>query len=79
MDARALDAHGDAEVHAGPARLRLPAVTAALVTVATESHAQSGGVRGRVWNERRGGALLHLDTYKMQITHLLTNKCPFCL
>lgn len=79
VDPRALDAHGDAEVNAGPARLRLPAVTAALVTVAAESHAQSGGVRGRVRNGCGGGVVLQLNTHNMQITHPLTNEYPFCL
>lgn len=77
VDPRALDAHGDAQVNAGPARLRLSAVTAALVTVAAESHAQSGGVRGRVRNGCGGGVLLHLNTHNMQITNLLTNEYLF--
>ena len=56
----ALDAHGHSQVDGGPARLLLPAVTAAEVPGAPEGHAQhraplSGGAGGGASSATEGG------------------------
>lgn len=69
VDPGALDAHGDAQVDGGPARLLLPAVTAHVVPGAPEGHAQrlrplSRGTRpgGGVSTRGRRGRLSGLHT-----------------
>ena len=58
VDAGALDAHGDAQVDAGPAGFVLPAVTALPVPQPLEGHAQDSGLRDGGWRLRVGAGRL---------------------